>query len=389
MKYRRIFLILFLILTGCSSRQPSNSALDDIIPGNPVTLQKGCGDGICDGPETTSTCPEDCQTIQAAAPSSTSEIPPLYFFYTIHAHGSDEFLPYTGPAKNEINSEAAENMIAAIDGIAEVLDKYGVKGTWEFLPATVEGLQAYQGKDHIFGQLLANGHEIGVHTHKLEDIAPAVEALQSMGISPITTSGFLAQVSKVGAGDVQAAMSLAIQIPVEKGLTVGTANLSPGGDMNTISSACQNVLGVGNDMWQETGNLMFPWRPDYLHQDICTHNPQGELLIIDHVSIEWVILPEEGRAADVVDTRHFNQLKDKFEAAIMYMEEKQPDHPAAWGFVTHVIEYAVGGKAENPPLPESLAALDEFLSYVDIKHQEGQVIYATSGEIAEIVASQE
>ncbi len=136
--------------------------------------------------------------------------------HTIHAHGSDEFLPYTGPAKNEIDSEAAENMIAAIDGIAEVLDKYGVKGTWEFLPATVEGLQAYQGKDHIFGQLLANGHEIGVHTHKLEDIAPAVEALQSMGISPITTSGFLAQVSKVGAGDVQAAMSLAIQIPVER-----------------------------------------------------------------------------------------------------------------------------------------------------------------------------
>ena len=49
----------------------------------------------------------------------------------------------------------------------------------------------------------------------------------------------------------------------------------------------------------------------------------------------------------------------------------------------------LGGKAENPPLPESLAALDEFLSYVDIQHQDGLVIYATAGEIAEIVTAQE
>ena len=56
-------------------------------------------------------------------------------------------------------------------------------------------------------------------------------------------------------------MSLAIEVPVRLGLTVGTTNLSPGGDKNTISSVCQNVLGMGNDMWLETGNLMFPWRP--------------------------------------------------------------------------------------------------------------------------------
>ena len=87
-------------------------------------------------------------------------------------------------------------MIAAIEGIAEVLDKYGVKGTWEFLPATVEGLQSYQGEGHIIDLLLANGHEVGVHTHKLDDLAPAVEALQTLGISPKTTSGFIAQVFK-------------------------------------------------------------------------------------------------------------------------------------------------------------------------------------------------
>jgi hypothetical protein len=57
---------------------------------------------------------------------------------------------------------------------------------------------------------------------------------------------------------------------------------------------------------------------------------------------------------------------------------------AVWGFVTHIIEYAVGSHAENPPLPESLDALGEFLAYVDSKRVEGRVVYATASEIASL-----
>jgi hypothetical protein len=310
----------------------------------------------------------------------------LYFFYVIHAHGSDQFLPFSDPGQTSVDPEKAENMLAAMEGIAAVLDKYGVKGSWQFLPATVQGLHLYQGDDNIITQLLAAGHEVGVHTHKLDDIEPAVDALQEyIGISPEVTSGFLAQLSDVSPLEAKTAMSIAIDIPVQLGLEVGTVNLSPGGGKNNLASECQDVLGVGNDMWAETGNLMFPWRPDYIHQDPCSHNPQGEMLLIDHVSIEWVILPEEGTPSDVLDTRHFTRLSGQFEAALDYLAEEQPDRVAVWGFITHIVEYAVGGKAEYPPEAESLAALDAFLSYVDSFQDQGLVIYATPGEIADKV----
>lgn len=71
------------------------------------------------------------------------------------------------------------------------------------------------------------------------------------------------------------------------------------------------------------------------------------------------------------------------DAALAYMEEQRPERVAAWGFVTHITEYAVGSKAENPPDPASLAALDRFLAYVGEKATTGRVIFATASEIAE------
>ena len=109
MRYSReiILICLFLLLASCNN--PGNYSLDEIQnnPHIPSISPKGCGDGICDGPETTGTCPEDCQIVQADDRSSTSDLQPLYFFYTIHAHGSEEFLPYTGPDRNEIDPAAA------------------------------------------------------------------------------------------------------------------------------------------------------------------------------------------------------------------------------------------------------------------------------------------
>jgi hypothetical protein len=304
-------------------------------------------------------------------------------------HGSQEYLPYTNPGMTAIDPKTADNMIAAIEGIAEVLDTYGVKGTWEFLPATTSGLISYQGEDNIIRQLLSNGHEIGVHAHKIEDVSAAVQALKDYaGISPVTTSGFIAQISKAGLDEAQSVMSLAIEVPVDLGLSVGTTNLSPGGGKNILSPTCNDTFGVGNDMWMDTGNLMYPWRPDYTQKDVCSDNPQGEMVFIDHVSIEWLILPDADGPPDVLDARHFNQLQGQFDAALAYMADKQPERIASWGFVTHIVEYAVGSVAENPPDPASLEALNDFLSYVDSKREQGLVVYATAAEIAELVSMQ-
>lgn len=316
------------------------------------------------------------------------DIPPLYFFYAIHTHGTSDYLPYADKLQKRLDSQTAENMIAAIEGISSVLDRYGVVGTWELVEGTAQGIPEYQGENHIFKQLLSRGHEIAAHAHKVEDTAAVVGALRdSCGVVPVTTSGFITQVSRADAGSVQSAMAEAIQTAVDLGLTVGTDNLSPGGK-DLVSQSCPNGSGVGNDMWAETGNLMFPWRPDYLNSNTCADNPAGRMVFVNHVSIEWLILPDSPGPPDVLDGRHFEQLKGYFDAALRYMEENRPERVACWGFVTHIIEYAVGGAAENPPESSALEALDGFLSYADSKRAEGRVVYATSNEIADLAYPQ-
>ena len=69
------------------------------------------------------------------------------------------------------------------------------------------------------------------------------------------------------------------------------------------------------------------------------------------------------------------------------MEVNQPGRVAAWGFVSHINEYAVGSQGENQPHPGALAALDRFLDYVDSKVEEGRVVYATASEVADLAFS--
>ena len=165
------------------------------------------------------------------AADPNSKIPPLYFFYAIHTHGTSDYLPYADKLQKRLDSQTADNMIAAIEGISAVLDRYGVVGTWELVEGTAKGIPEYQGENHIFKQLLSRGHEIAAHAHKVEDTAAVVAALRdSCGVVPVTTSGFITQVSRADAAGVQSAMAAAIQTAVDLGLTVGTDNLSPGGE---------------------------------------------------------------------------------------------------------------------------------------------------------------
>ncbi|MEW5941019.1 MAG: hypothetical protein AB1750_15235 [Chloroflexota bacterium] len=324
-------------------------------------------------------------TASVPAEVPAAEIPPLYFFYAIHTHVQGDWLPYESPPMLRLDTRAADNMLLAITAIQQVLDRYGAKGTWEVVYGTAKGLCTYQGQNHIFRQLEAAGHEIAVHAHRTEDIGRAAENLRTdCGMNPQTTSGFIAEVSKAGTGGAQEAMIEAIEVSLANGLTVGTENLSPGGGKNPFAELCANQFGVGNDMWRESGNLMFPWRPDYPNGNICADNPQAQLVFVDHVSIEWLTLAGGGMP-DVVGDAQFDALRQMFDAALAYMEQNRPQQVAAWGFVTHITEYAPGSKAENPPDPQVLAALDRFMAYVAQKAAEGRVIFATAGEIARSV----
>jgi len=397
---KRVSLVLAFLLTlslACSLTSLSEGTGEDGAPSTPSPQsEKRCGDGVCDGPENPQNCPADCTAPTGEAqPSATAtgpeppsgepqeEIPPLYFFYVIHTHAQGDWLPYEGPPLLDLNPTTADNMLLAITGIQEVLDRYGVKGTWEVVFGTAKGLCSYQGPNHIFRQLEDAGHEVAVHAHRTEDIDDAYQNLvNDCGIIPVTTSGFIPEVERAGPAGAQQAMIDAIQTSLALGLTVGTENLSPGGGKNPFAELCDNQLGVANDMWEQTGNLMFPWRPDYINGNICADNPAGQMVLVDHVSIEWKLLPGEG-VPQALSDEHFERLRLMFDAALEYMETRRPDRVAAWGFVTHITEYGSGGKAQHPPDPASLAALDRFLAYVAEKAAAGRVVFATASEIAE------
>ncbi|MBS1251250.1 MAG: hypothetical protein MAG451_00281 [Anaerolineales bacterium] len=200
---------------------------------------------------------------------SPEDVAPLHVFYAIHTHVQGDWFPYSSPGMTTLDEDVADNMIDAIEGIAGVLDDHGAKGTWEVVYGASKGLCTYQGDDHVFRQLIDSGHEVGVHAHHTEEIERAFQNLQDeCGITADVTSGFMIDASDAGPEGAQEVASQAIEEGVALGMTVSTENLSPGGRRNPFGPLCDNQIGAGNDMWRETGNLMFPWRPDYVNGDI-------------------------------------------------------------------------------------------------------------------------
>ncbi|MBT3338319.1 MAG: hypothetical protein HN855_02775 [Anaerolineae bacterium] len=72
---KKFFLLALLmaLLTACTPTPEENSALPNSpMVESPVT-QKKCGDDVCDGPENTANCPQDCQISSASQPANTEE----------------------------------------------------------------------------------------------------------------------------------------------------------------------------------------------------------------------------------------------------------------------------------------------------------------------------
>lgn len=392
------FLVLALTV-ACGAQVPAATPMVQ-----PPAQQRGsCGDGVCDGPESESTCPADCAaqsasrqqpqgsqptmeaTAQAAAPTvaTSGKIPPLYFIYVVHTHVSDGHLPYTSPARDAIDAAAADNMLAAIEGIAGVLDAHGVPGTWEVTAATASGLCSYQGEDHVFAQLLAAGHEIATHGHSTRGLRESYLALQAdCGITAATASGFMAEAARAGSAGAQEAMASVIEAALDLGMRVATENLSPADLLSPFGELCNNQIGRGNDMWAQTGNLMFPWRPDCGGGEICADHPRCEVVFVVHVSITWTMPGEGSPPADILSDADSSRLEVYLQSALDHMASNLPETTAVWGFATHIIEYSPGGDAQSPPVAKSLDALDRSLAWVDAQQATGRVIYVTASEAA-------
>lgn len=294
--------------------------------------------------------------------SAQGPSPVLYFFYPIHVHVPRDF---------ELPSRAGyEGIIAVVQTITNVLERHGAKGTFLVVYQNAKAALDYQGAKNMWKQLEERGHEVGVHSHQRSQVAPARETLRAAGVQRLTTV-----TAKVNMPPAEA-----LKFFAELGFTVHASNWSPTDEKTGLR--CSDPGQVGNTMYRETQNLMHPWRPDYINGDVCRHNPGAKLVNVDHVGPGWMNL--DGTHADPLTQAHFARLQPWFEAALRNVDEHKIN---AWGFVTHQFEYVPGGY--GAVAQESLAALDNFLGYVDQYVAQGKVQYATAREIAERFASKE
>ncbi|NOZ06589.1 MAG: DNRLRE domain-containing protein [Chloroflexi bacterium] len=315
-----------------------------------------------------------------AAPSFT-QIPPLYFFYVDHTHLAQDYSPYTDSSMLVLDTAAVTNTLQTIEAMAAVFDKYGVKVAWEPSYGMARALCTVGGTNHIFRRLANAGHEVDIIAHGYQNYANAAQVLNSVcGIASTAVGGLSYGAASAPANQRQAKIAQGIQTVMNLGMEVGTVGMTE----NPLMTTCNNQIGVGNDMWQQTGNLMFPWRPDWQNQDVCADVAGNTFVLLDLLPMDIWTGYSGNTLPPPLTASQFANLRTWFDAALTYMETNRPTRIAAWGFVAHPHDFTTSADGHSPPDPTALAALDGFLAYVDQKHQEGRVVYAVPGEIASL-----
>ncbi|NOZ71436.1 MAG: hypothetical protein GXP38_05905 [Chloroflexi bacterium] len=317
---------------------------------------------------------------------STDSIPPLYVFYTIHTQLGESYYPYTSPDLTTIDPQRLRNMTALVKGIRRIADEHGFKITWEFTRSLAKGLCTSPVDGSLLSQMQSDGHEIALYAHTNGITTTQQTLIDACGISAEVLGGYMIDVGLNGVENAQETMSQAIAIAAANGFDTGTENLSPAEEpsRNPFAALCDNQIGVGNDMWAQTGNLLFPWRPDYRHENICADDPDGDFLFVDHVGADWM-RDSHDRFVPTLSDDNFAVLQAYLDGALSYMADNRPSRLAAWGFVSHISEYTPRNDATALPSPAALASLDRFLTYLEQKAEEGRIVFTTVSGIAEQV----
>lgn len=373
--FRRIVSLLLLFTAACGRTPANRLATETPVqqtppPGQTIDANTGKSDQSSGG-----------DTPSAPAPSQTADVPPLYFFYVNHTHLDGDHWPYTDASLTTIDTNVADNMLFTIEGISELLDRYGVKASWEVVYGTAQGLCSYEGETHIFQRLTAAGHEMGLHVHSAADYDRDYDALHDVcGLTPTITSGLLLA---GGMGNPQAGAATGIQTNLDLGIHVATIGFGH----SRLVRNCQGELGERGQALAAAGVMLFPWRPDWQSGDLCSDNPQARFAFVDHLDMETWTGAKGNQQADLLTDADFDRLRAQLDTALTFMDNERPQQIAAWGFVTHPMEFMVENQGENGPDPASLAALEHFLAYVDEQHAQGRIIYATASEIANLAFS--
>lgn len=313
----------------------------------------------------------------------------LNVFYVIHTHLSDDRLPYDSKLMKDgdLNGTKADNMVAIINGIKGIADKHGLKIAWQPTLGPAKGFCQHQGSNHIFKQLLAEGHEIGIHAHKEDDLEPTYGYLTNeCGIAPkdiSSASGYQAFLGDKTGADRAAAFSEHAKTFSSWGIGVGTSNLAPDGDgSHEMAPVCTDQWGNNGDSWKTTDNFLYPWKPDLTNSVPCDHDSAGTFVMVDHSGPSWTLA--SGSKATVLSATEFDALQVHFDAAISAVGAGTNGNVAAWGLVTHITEYTASNTGQGGSSQSALDALDAFLSYIDTKRDQGLVTYSTPSAAAKL-----
>lgn len=194
------FACLCIFVSACNL--PVTTPQADPAGAAPTSALGRCGDGVCGRPENGDACYSDCQRltdqdqaqalVRDEAPAIEDAVPPLYVLYVIHTHAQGDHLPYADPGLTQIDTAVASNVASAMAAIAETLNRHEVKGTWEVVYGTAQGLCSWPDSQNLMQSLIDQGHEIGVHAHSTTDIPVAARTIRDIcGIQPRTVSGFM------------------------------------------------------------------------------------------------------------------------------------------------------------------------------------------------------
>lgn len=171
----KVIFPLILFLSACSVIQPEVAltlpaplSLDDPPPLQQPSEQKGCGDGVCDGPENAQNCPQDCGEVPPTGseilPSTGSPAyePPINVSLILHIDPDMAGEQYTFTATPDIYQKTK----GGIDWFIEEAKSHNLKfsslynGWYPMEALELNDLSQFQ-------TLVDAGHEIGTHAHRI------------------------------------------------------------------------------------------------------------------------------------------------------------------------------------------------------------------------------
>ncbi len=254
-------IIFAWVITACQT-SPVTTARGEP---RPPTPDKRCGDGVCNGPETTGNCPQDC-----ASETVPDDQRVLYLGLMIHLEG-------WGDDKDEAKFEQHARIVREW---ASLFETYAAKLTFESKELT-DGSILWG--DNVLLEMQQRGHGVGVHAdiggqlnyncaRFADDLRAEKEQLETLGVVVRHLSGNTSHCDWVTAS-ADAGYLFTTGIVSYSVMSMPAALRPPEYRDCETPSECHDVIP------SDLSGRIHPWRADS-GLDWLTHDPNGRLVIL-------------------------------------------------------------------------------------------------------------